>query len=236
MLIKKHSNQGFSLIEMVVAVLVAGVLMIGVAAFISTSRVTYSKVSTEARLQEEATATTNFLNEILIESKRCGCQEIKDTSTGKDLKYIWVKALENDPASAADIRVEYVYFIVFEKPASGETSGVLRYKKVPASSTDIMISIDASTGEDIMTLAGTTESGGVSTTDYFEDVVGNKYAFISRNVTDMTFNSIKSQNGNLYKVNLSFNYNGQDFSATVNNLSRNPAITPTPIPTETESA
>ena len=121
-----NNNAGFSLIEMVVAVLIASLLMLGVAAFVSTSRYTYSKVSTEARLQEEATAATNFLNELLIESKQCGSGTVNDSASGKTLDYIWIKALQDDP-SAVDAKKIYTYFIVFEKPdtASGETSGVM---------------------------------------------------------------------------------------------------------------
>ena len=212
-----NNNAGFSLIEMVVAVLIASLLMLGVAAFVSTSRYTYSKVSTEARLQEEATAATNFLNELLIESKQCGSGTVNDSASGKTLDYIWIKALQDDP-SAVDAKKIYTYFIVFEKPdtASGETSGVLRFKKVLENdSGKLNVTINASTGKEVMTIS--------NATSYFSDVVGNKYAFICRCVTEMTLNSVKSTNGYLHKVNLSFKYNGKDFSATVNNLSRNKA-------------
>jgi len=208
----KKNNAGFSLIEMVVAVLVASLLMLGVAAFVSTSRYTYSKVSTDARLQEEATAATNFLNELLIESKLCGSGSVI-TTAGKNLEYIWVRANQSEIVGGVTSKNLYTYFIIFEKPAAGETTGVLRFKKAPASDANLSFPLNAATGRYEVSIT--------NETSYFNDVVGNKYHFLCRCVKDMTLSTVESNNGRLYKVNLTFNYNGQDFSATVNNLSRN---------------
>ena len=227
---KKNNNAGFSLVEMVVSVLIASLLMLGVAAFVSTSRITYSKVTTEAKLQEESNAATNFLNELLRESKKCGISgEITDAGTHKKFKYIWIKALENDPGNPAtnptpsplpSIRDESYYFIIFEMPGTGEQTGVLRYKKVPATDSNINIADDGT-----LTVA--------SPTTYFSDVIGNNHKYICGCVTSMTLQKESSINGSLYKVQLEFLYNGQTFSATVNNMSRNLAVTPSPVPSAT---
>lgn len=209
----KKNNAGFSLIEMVVAVLIASLLMLGVAAFVSTSRITYSKVTTDARLQEEATAATNYINELLIESKLCGSGTVTDTG-GKVLNYIWIRAQQTEKVGGVETKNLYTYFIVFEKPGTGETTGALRFKKVLGDDGGkLHFVLNSSTGNYDLTIT--------NATSYFHEIVGNKYHFICRCVKDISLNTVDGSNGKLYKVNLQFNYNGKDFSATVNNLSRN---------------
>ena len=63
---KKMDNKGFTLIEMLISVLITGLMMLGVSAFMNSSRMSYSKVNTSVSLQEEAGTTVKFLNEIVM--------------------------------------------------------------------------------------------------------------------------------------------------------------------------
>jgi len=207
-------NKGFSLVEMIVAILITSFLMLGVSAFLQTSRVVYTEVSTGSRLQEEAGAATNFVNELLVEAIDCGTTTA--TVSGKDLNVLWITALENDvsgSATEAEIRKKSIYFIIFEKPGAGEETGYLRYKKVAnyeVTDTDITFA-PSITGEKVIQLPD----------DYFAAYVENPYVTISEYVTNMDASRLNSTNGRMFKVEFGFLFNGESYSASVNNYARN---------------
>jgi len=202
-------NKGFSLVEMIVVVLISGILMLGVIAFLQSSRVTYQKVNTSSRLQEEAGTATNFVNELLVEAIECGTTS--GTFSGKAVDVLWIRALDNEPTGITDaeIRKTAYYFIIFEKPAGGETTGHLRYMKVLEPCSDITF----------------TEYLGVKSInledDFFDDYIGNPYVTICEYIKDMDVSQIDRANGRMFRVEFEFEFNGETYSASVNNYSRN---------------
>ena len=66
----KDNNKGFSLVEMIVSVLISAILTLALAAFMMTSRAAFMKVAAGSKLQEEALAAENFMNEIFMEATK----------------------------------------------------------------------------------------------------------------------------------------------------------------------
>lgn len=210
----RKDNKGFSLVEMIVAILITSFLMLGVSTFLQTSRVVYTRVNTGSRLQEEAGAATNFIDELLVEAIDCGT--FSTTADGKDISVLWITALENDlstTATEAEIRKKSIYFIIFEKPAVGSDTGYLRYRKIknydPAVNTNITFT--ESMGEKVIHVPA----------DFFDAYVNNPYVTICEYITTMNATKLNSTNGRMFKVELGFKYNGETYSASVNNYARN---------------
>ncbi len=203
---KKIDNKGFTLIEMLVSVLITGLLMLGVSTFMTSSRVSYSRVNTSVSLQEEAGTTVKFLNEIIMESKEWDIVELSHTNPN-DVKVIWFRALDNEEGVLdADSRTECIYFIIWEK----ETK-CIRYKKVAIG--------DESDEFNRLSYAGDDEDHsyltGLISSALFDD-----YSLISRYAESISINR-DGDNLKKYSISIIFKYNGEEYVANVNSISRN---------------
>lgn len=209
---KKIDNKGFSLIEMLVAVLISGLMMLGVTAFLNSSRVSFTRVNTSVTLQEEAGITTKFLNELILESKKFGKVEgtdfsytdPSDTSKTTNIKVIWLKTVDNDYVASDDIdeaKPESIYFIIWE-----ESTKCIRYKRIDAADFD-----EAS-------------YSGVNGKNYVKglisDVFFNDYNLISRYADTFTVNK-DNNNPRSFSIEVKFVFNGESYYANVNSVSRN---------------
>ncbi|MBR5178196.1 MAG: prepilin-type N-terminal cleavage/methylation domain-containing protein [Lachnospiraceae bacterium] len=214
----KMNNNGFSLVEMVVAVLITGILMLGVGVFMNTSRTAYKTVDTSARLQEEAVTANTFLTELFLEAQAYGTKATEQKTIDGvtyDLQLLWIYARDN--AEGASINEYCTYFILFEK-VHGEDVGVLRYAKVPAG---LMIPGDPSAISGGYKWAVPPMLTAVRD-NYYYGIVGDKYQLIAKNVTAMNINDPQIQpNGSLISGTLEFSYADKDFSSNINVLSRN---------------
>ena len=115
------NNKGFSLVELIVTVLITSVLMLGVLAFMSTSRTAYQTVNISATLQEESMTVKRVLTEFLMESKAYGYQPgVIVNSNAKNV--LWILARETEDNSYND----KAYFFVLDS-----TDKKLRYCKGP---------------------------------------------------------------------------------------------------------
>ena len=203
---KKMDNKGFTLIEMLISVLITGLMMLGVSAFMSSSRMSYSKVNTSVSLQEEAGTTVKFLNEIVIESQEWGLlQDINYTAGTQTslIDVIWFRALDNESASASN-RDECIYFIIWEKATQ-----CIRYKRVP---------VGDATGEfDKTAYLAEPEDYvvGLISDAFFDD-----YSLVSRYAESV---SVTRDANNLkrYSISITFKFNGEEYVANVNSVSRN---------------
>ena len=205
---KKMDNKGFTLIEMLISVLITGLMMLGVSAFMNSSRMSYSKVNTSVSLQEEAGTTTKFLNEIVMESTEWGVVDTNytdphDSSKTSDIKVIWFKALDNESADATN-RDECVYFIIWEKATK-----CIRYKRVE-------VGDEADEFDKTAYLAHPEEYVvGLISDAFFDD-----YSLVARYAENVSF--IRDANNlKRYSISLTFKFNGEEYVANVNSVSRN---------------
>jgi len=202
---KKINDKGFTLIEMLISVLITGVMMLGVTAFINSSRVSYTKVTTSVSLQEEAGITTKFLNEIVVESSEWGqysglsYTDSSDSSKTSDMLVIWFKALDDSKEDVSD-RSECYYFIIWEKDMQ-----CIRYAKFPV--TEI----------DKTSLLGDTND---YLTDLLADYFFDDYSLISRYAKSFSITP-DPDNMRRYSIDIVFTYNGENYEAHVNSVSRN---------------
>jgi len=202
---KKMDNKGFTLIEMLISVMITGLMMLGVSAFISSSRVSYSRVTTSVSLQEEAGITTKFLNEIIVESSEWGQFDglsYTDAGTGmtSQMFITWFVALDDSKEDLSD-RSECYYFIIWEKDTQ-----CIRYAKFPVSEIN-KVSLVGEHADEYLT--------GLLSDHFFDD-----YSMISRYAT--TFSVLPDpENMRRFHINLIFTYNGENYEAHVNSVSRN---------------
>ncbi len=114
-------NEGYSLIELIVSILIMSIIMGAVIVLLATSRMTYEEVSTEARLQTEMESVRNFISEIALETKQC---KVIDSET---LKTVWFYAPDYDLESNESITPnEYCYYFILHY----KNEHILRYAKV----------------------------------------------------------------------------------------------------------
>ncbi len=118
----KRDDRGFSLVELIVAMLIMSVIVLMVVLMISTSRRTYNTVKTDAVLQSEAEIVRNFIGEIAVEAKSWGQKEYIDGTDS--YRFIWLKAPDNDKTGVDRNYFYYIFLLKGDK---------LRYGKFPES-------------------------------------------------------------------------------------------------------
>lgn len=200
----KDDNKGLSLVELIVTVLITGILMTAVGAFISFSRVTYQNVATSSKLQEEALTVDKVLSEAFMESKAWGFIPNKNITATKGplsgtvvgCSVLWIIARSNTDNTTDD----KCYFFILEKP-----TGILRYcvDEVGAVNTTANTIVDA---------AGIT------------DAVGDKYKLVANNMKSITLISdYPTGSGGTKSVFLKceFEFLGENFTSNISAESRN---------------
>ena len=227
---KKINNRGFSLIETIVSVMIVAIIMLGISAFISTSRVIYTKVSVSSKLQEEANVTMNFVNELLIEAQDYGWSDTV-TLFGTDYTVLCIKTLDNTPEvndslSDAEKRTNILkqcyYFVLVDK-----SNGKIYYTK--AATTDSNADTIAFADVENPAGSGTYERRvtGIKPALFestIKEATDRKYYFIadSLDISDpIDISQSTEKNGRRIKIVFKFVFNGETFIATVNNLLRN---------------
>lgn len=211
-----NDNKGFSLVELIVTVLVTSILMLGVIAFISSSRTAYQTVSTSATLQEETMTVERVLSEMIMEAKSYGFDEDVNLGGGKTVDVFWVTAKNNEGGTG-----DCVYFFVLD-----ETDNKLRYCK-GLHPEDCVVKAD----EDSVLMPGI-------------NLINNqcygtkaKFSLIAEHITAMSMvkPSIEKADGtDLVVLNLTFEYLGKTNSNTITAVTRNKnraVTTPSPSPT-----
>jgi len=211
------NNKGFSLVELIVTVLVTAILMLGVIAFVGSSRTAYQVVNTSATLQEESMTVERVLSEMIMEAKSYGFDE--DVSVGSNtVDVFWVTAVNNEAASG-----DCVYFFVFD-----ESDNKLRYCK-GTNPTDCVMKAD----EDSVLTAGSTL---INNQCYGSK---QKFSLVAEHVTSfsMVKPSVERADGkDLVILNISFEYMGKTNTNTITAVTRNKnrIVTPTPSDDEDE--
>ena len=230
--IKENKNAGFSLVEMIVSILIVAIMMFGVTAFISTSRVAYMKVTTSSKLQEEADAAVKFVNELLMEAQDYAWNtgSRSETISGIDYDVLCIKTLDNDPGASATRTqklVMYYYFILVDK-----ADGTIRYCKKEASAIDGVS--DASkrlqfktTDDGTVRYMVNLDQNSSIFTGVLDSAENRKYAYIAGKLDTsatggpMAVSHAIQKNGKKVQITFTFKYNGETFKTTINNLIRN---------------
>ena len=224
-------DRGFSLIELIVSILIMSVIAAMVVLLISSSRATYTVVKTDAELQGEVETVRKFIGELALEARSWG--KIEDYEyDGKHYKLFWIKALDNDHEGVEPGHYEYsytetdeeghevtktmtryyYYYVFLWRPETGQ----LAYGKYTY---DSLVGTGGS-------LFGAGSPFPASGELYGNDIISDQYSVLAHYVTgiDCSTSSDDTQK-ELLTVNLTLNYNDQEYSATMNFAGRNKVST-----------
>lgn len=212
---KRINNQGYSLVELIVTVLISGMITTMVMIFVTVSRNSYDRVNKDTVLQTEAQMATSYIGDIAIEAKECHYTGFSD----EDGTYQVLSIKAPDAEYVSGTKYDYYYIILLE-----ENSNILRFCKVKDDATlqadgtyvlpdDSELVFTAGTNDiDYKTMLGTGH----------KNIIGNKRALLAQYVTDMrvTIPDITSRE-RLVQIQLTFTYQDVVYQATKNIASRN---------------
>ncbi len=204
-----YNNEGFSLVELIVVVLITGVLMLAVVAFISTSRSAYQKVNTSATMQEEAISVERILSEYIMEAVDCG-YEANLPLSDRNVDVFWVKTKESDTTATGynSLKPYSIYCFVLDKTKER-----------------IMYTRDVSENKGVIDGIGKISPVGVSQIE--TDCTGEnaKYHLIGNHITNLKPTRYSRGDGTeLICLNLTYSYMGTEYTSTVTASTRNKAV------------
>lgn len=106
---RKLKNNGFSLVEVIVSMLIASVIILGIVTFVSVGTNTYRLTNTETQLQKESQIATNLVDDVMIKAVS---YEYYDTLTvdGATVPTLVVVGSELDEASTE----QYYYAMILD--------------------------------------------------------------------------------------------------------------------------
>ena len=171
---KTGNNRGFSMVELLIAFGIMGVIVTTVGYMMTTSSKTYSSLSTEAQLQSEAQLVANAISELAIDSFDAGNVAMMDYTT----KY--------DPTIT-----DKSYFNLLSKTKTEKT----RYK-IYLNTTSKELYLDTETYDDA-TKAYTSKNSGALLGQYLEDFQVDLSRVKDENI--ISFTLIYKKNGRNYK-------------------------------------
>lgn len=207
---EKLNNAGFSLVELIVAVLIMGVVALLISTFLLTSRTAYEKVDTAAEIQTEAEAATTFIRNIAVEALAAGSGRIMD-NVGNSCEVIWF--LSSDDKNPSGTRLNYYYFVVHDRAADA-----LRYcKKLAGDETGAVAPAGGEfTNDELQAILGGTS------------VIGNPYCLLAEHIMndpskgELVLNTITGEHGTLIEVAIKFEYaQSGEYKVSVKSLARN---------------
>lgn len=206
------NNEGFSLVELIVAVLISSVVMLAVVGLITVSMNAYRQTNDETVMQIEAQAGIYRVNDLLIEAtdycyfsngvtNNVGCRRHDFTIAGDRLLVI-----------AANVdTIEYWYFIVFDSA----NERLLLYKSEADHSLGFSSKLNSQEFEDYVF----DESGPFN---YVKDTLGQK-ALLAEYITDfdITHLSGSAYSSRLLRIDMSLQKGEQSFRTQKNVSLRN---------------
>ena len=214
-------ERGFSLIELIVAILIMSVVSAMVVVLISTSRNTYSLVKTDAVLQEQSEMVRKAISEIAVEASMWGEDTYND---GHDLyDFIYFYSPNNAELGLSNPADSDRYYYLFMLRPDGKLACGKFYP------TSLMNS------EKKVLQAGysipTSDENGYS-------IFNSEYNVIAENVSSIRCSTESFGSGDAKKlitVDLNFEYNGHTYKSSMNFAGRNRLqATPTPVPSVPE--
>ncbi len=185
------NNNGYSLVELIVSILIMSMIGGIIVMLISSSRNTYNVVNTEAVIQQESEAVRTFVNELAIEAY--DCTNSGDPSAygyaidcGGGDKCIWILAPDNHQGPTVDYS-NYYYFLFLEG-----SSHCLRYVRISASEI-----ADINDTDNIIALLKGNDSS--------YKVFGDDYSLLAEHISDIRC----KRSGNLITVSVALSFNDQ---------------------------
>lgn len=226
----KLNNGGYSLVELIVAVLVMAVVMGICLTLVTTSMNTYNFVNTDAVLQEESLFAMTYIENTAVEASQIAYSSVAVQDDAGTVHDCTVAAILT-PGTASGTAC---HILLYEKDTR-----VLRFAKLDGVTRDPdpgdgtprqwhSASLTAYLGSDVIPLKdGTDGSNGIA--DFkFEDIcgstglgiAGNKRAMLARYISDFQISTVTGA-AKLIHVELGLNFNSKSFSATKNIVGRN---------------
>lgn len=205
-------DKGYSLVELIVAILITSVLTGMIVVLISTSRTTYSVVNTEAVIQTEAETVRGFIGEIAIEASQYGVSSLSgaESISGADT-CIWFLSPDNESAASGGSSVnKYCYYFILHEAGND----VLRYGKYDCDTT-----IDS---DDIRIKTGSVSGGTTQVipkndpeqlyklleNDSVTKIKDDKYSLLAEHITKIECTEPTKYKG-LITFGLTLEYNGE---------------------------
>ena len=177
---RKNRHAGFSLVEMLIAMLMSMIIILGVAQFLVTSTTNYEAADKQVDLQMEAQSTLNCITDMILESNNV-LYEKKSTGSGAPDTYIYI--------------YENLGMDVQTKGADGNTYTVTATKKTAKQK---ILWFDSDEEEVYLFICD-------SVADY-EDAIGShsNKNLLAEGVTDMTlfFGGVEMKSGDDYAKHL----------------------------------
>ena len=209
------NNQGYSLVELIVTILVSSMVMTMVMIFISISTKSYDRINKDTVLQTEAQMATSYIGDIAIEAKKCEITSFLDG--GYQYQVLSIKAPDAEYVSGT--KYDYYYIILYEIDKK-----TLRFCKVKD---DAILKADGTyelpSDSELVFTAGTNDI------DYktmlgagHKNVIGNKRALLAQYVSNMNVTIPDITTGErLVQLQLTFTYRDSVYTTTKNIASRN---------------
>ena len=117
---RKKNNQGFSLVEMIVAFAILGIAIIAIGGFVITGVRSYAKTNKDAQVQNEAQLALNRIEDTVVDaalgvSYRVRTEDAEDLFVEKDAdvtgtpaeKYLYVFNWDNERVSVVALLIRY---------------------------------------------------------------------------------------------------------------------------------
>lgn len=211
----KKKNEGYTLVELIVTILITGMIVTIIMMFISLSRTSYDEVKKEAVLQDESNMASSYIGDIAIEASACDSEAF--ALGGNQYKVLSIKA--PDPEYQTGDRYSYYFIILWE-----ETTQMLRFCKVKD---DAIVGpngfLTAPTGSQLIFLPNTNhlDYKAMLAADAL-NVIGNNRALLAKYVKEMdVILPDVSANRNITKITFHFQYRDKDFILSKNVAGRN---------------
>ena len=202
----KKSNEGLSLVELVVTSLIMGMVSLIIVVFVSASRNSYTIVNNEVTMQTEADMAVTYISNYAEQAM--DYRFVSDYKHGsEDCGALAIKSPEFD--SASNTYVDYVNIILFEKD-----TGILRFCKFREDSADLKW-YESAAGHVLTNL-------NIDGTLSDSNIYGNKRKLLAQYISG--FNIIDNDDfreNELIRLCLDLKYGGSVYSTNKNIYSRN---------------
>ena len=245
----RENEQGFSLIELIVSILIMSVIAAMVVLLMSSSRRTYRSVNADAVVQSESELVRKFIGELALEARSWGQRTVK--IGGKQYKTIWIKALDNDteglergsytytyqkvdeygnpvfeggnPVMETGTRQYYYYVFLLRSPEGPLAYGKYKYDDLIFEGTLFGLDEDHDGVSDHEGFSFPAVVDDVTGGDYYHnDILTSPYAVLAQYVTSISCTqAAENTDKELISIDLALFYDDLEYNSKINFAGRN---------------